>query len=114
MQIGVLLSCLMYLKTWLQKRFLPTTAYMFAEATYKKQMTKMLLEINSKKLKNRIPFFTVLKSDQLNGTSFEMYSKQKSPLHCANPFFISSFPENVMRIIVPCSLNNSHTLHRDL
>jgi hypothetical protein len=48
MQIGVLLSCLMHLKTWLQKRFLPTTAYMFAEATYKKQITKMLLGINSK------------------------------------------------------------------
>lgn len=38
------------------KKILPTTAYMFVEAVYKKQMTKMLLEINSKKLKNRIPF----------------------------------------------------------
>lgn len=44
------------------KNILPTTAYMFVEAMYKKQMTKMLLEINSK-IKKSNTFITVLKSE---------------------------------------------------
>jgi hypothetical protein len=38
------------------KRFLPTTAYMFVEAIYKKQMTKTLLENISKKIKKSNTF----------------------------------------------------------